>query len=661
MADKFTIDGGSLFRQEPGEPNKRIVTATDDVALIVSGVDGNLDESLASTLDDVSSDSRAAVVNAITAQPASVFDPQTAALITNPASETSAALNAAYAAKTGPALLSVKTTATIQGQIDNLPASGGFVTLDDDAEYIIDETLDLAARPNVTIAGRGRGTVLKAANGLNATMIEAGDPTYETPTQGMRLMNLTIDGNMGNQSIADVPIGDVQTNGGGYGIFLRASEGFTIEDVEIRNCYNSGLRHQGLIGGTGGYSDFYRRVWLHRIWVHDNRNNGLELSQRFRSVSMVGALVEGNAGIGIYADHSEAEYVNVVARLNGWHGIYIHNVQRSSYNGLHSYNNGRHGIYVDRMVESVGTGWFAHNNGQVSASNGSDIFFLAGTGGYGLTRRTTISNIWVGAAKQEYQVIPKTADNQTKWYMGTLDPEETGYDLFQTTEDYGIAIQDGMEGTENFHLLDVHVGPTNVAQVSLPALPMPGSFSLTSVRRPAPIEGYRQDGAQPIMARELVSAGTITPLSGGMRLKFFTPERWGTYSNVRIPTGTAAAAGLTLCRIGLYKVEEDGSATLIASTANDTTLFGSANGSNQIAFTAPVTVEAGIQYALGILQVGTTPGRLTGQLGIAAMNAENAKLPRYSATITPLTDIPASFVDADLTNQNDSVYAVLVP
>ena len=111
MADKFTIDGGSLFRQEPGEPNKRIVTATDDVALIVSGVDGNLDESLASTLDDVSSDSRAAVVNAITAQPASVFDPQTAALITNPATDTRDALNTVYVPV-------AKTVADVQDAID---------------------------------------------------------------------------------------------------------------------------------------------------------------------------------------------------------------------------------------------------------------------------------------------------------------------------------------------------------------------------------------------------------------------------------------------------------------------------------------------------------------------------------------------------------------
>lgn len=552
----------------------------------------------------------------------------------------------------------MKHSDAIQSAIDTLPTEGGVIHLDGGV-YTIDEPIDVGLRHNITI--EGHGSLLIAANGLNDTMIYVGDDTYETPTSGFTVKNIIIDGNKDNQTIADVPIGSVQTAGGGYGLFMRACENVHLEDVEFRNCYNSGLRHQGLIGGTGGYSDFYRAIWLIKVWSHDNRNNGIELSQRFRQVFLHGVIAEDNAGMGIYADHSEAEYVNVIVRLNGWHGMFIHNVQRCNYNGIHAYNNGRHGIYVERLVESIGHGWFAHNNGQVSASNGSDIFFLDGTAGYGRTRRTTITNIWVGAAKQEYQVIPRSSRPAGKWYMQTLDPEETGYDLFQTTEDYGIFLQDGMQDTEDLHLLDVHTGPTNVAPVRLPSSPMPESFSLTSARRPAPIDGHRRDGAQPIMPRGQVSSGNITPGSGGMRLMFFTPERWGTYSKVRIPTGSQPAVGLTLCRLGVYEIAADGAGTLIGSTANDTTLFGSANGANEKALQAAVNLEAGRRYALGILQVGTTPGRLAGQTGIAAMNNENSKLPRHSGTITGQSDLPSSFVDGDLTNQNDSIYAVLVP
>jgi hypothetical protein len=77
-------------------------------------------------------------------------------------------------------------------------------------------------------------------------------------------------------------------------------------------------------------------------------------------------------------------------------------------------------------------------------------------------------------------------------------------------------------------------------------------------------------------------------------------------------TGTAAS-GLTYANIGVYSVASNGNLTLVASTGNlSSTLWKSTYTTYVSSLTASFSRSAGLQYALGVLAVGTTPPSLAG-------------------------------------------------
>lgn len=517
----------------------------------------------------------------------------------------------------------------INSAINSLPETGGYIKLSPGTFEII-QKLDCGTKSNITIDGSGPSTNLIAADGLNDDMISVGDTDHLVLTTGFTIKNLKISGNKANQT-GSISVGTPQQDGP-HGIFLHACENVRIENVEITDCYDSGLRHQGLV--SGGYS---RWIWLINVNSHHNGNWGIELTQRFRQVSLKNVLCDYNAGGGLYADHSEANYSGVFCRHNDGHGIWIHNVQRCSYRGLHSYNNGKLGIYVERMVDSTGIDWFAHNNGKLSVTNPADIYFeAASTAGYGRTRNTTISGIWCGAAEND-----------------STSSENTVH------EDYGINFGTGASNLSDLHLLDVHIGETNVAPIRYGHGAMPG-VTISAAKRPGK-NGPELAYSEETMSRQMVSSAALAPGSGGMRLMYFTAKNFGTYSQVKIPSGSTGSDTPTLVRIGIYSVAADGALTLIASSANDTAIFAAANTVYTVPLSAAVNLYAGRMYALGVLQVATTAAKLVGAVGVAAMNGLNSQLPRVSATLTGLSDLRSSIVDGDLTNQNDRIYAAILP
>lgn len=136
---------------------------------------------------------------------------------------------------------------------------------------------------------------------------------------------------------------------------------------------------------------------------------------------------------------------------------------------------------------------------------------------------------------------------------------------------------------------------------------------------------------------------TIPPSSGNVLLTFFTPLASITISQILMSSGAVASSGLTLARMGLYTVTES-TATLVARTASDTTLFASTSTAytRSLAtaggYPATYTLSAGTRYAVGVIQIGTTPAQLVGkfsQVSVASLT------PRITA---------ASFGQSDLAN-----------
>lgn len=119
-------------------------------------------------------------------------------------------------------------------------------------------------------------------------------------------------------------------------------------------------------------------------------------------------------------------------------------------------------------------------------------------------------------------------------------------------------------------------------------------------------------------------------VSGTLCIAFQEAPYSFTASKFRVEVASAAS-GLTLCRLGLFTANRDGSSiTCVAASANTPTAFGTAWNTATVPFaTAAVggqamptsyNITAGQFYGVGILQVGTTPGKLWGRWDVPAWN-----------------------------------------
>lgn len=165
---------------------------------------------------------------------------------------------------------------------------------------------------------------------------------------------------------------------------------------------------------------------------------------------------------------------------------------------------------------------------------------------------------------------------------------------------------------------------------------------------------------QSTMDRSDIASSAVSMVSGFLRLTHFTAVRDEPITQVDIFTGTTAASATpTLCRMGLYKVEDSGDLTLIASTANDTTLFAAASTKYTKSFTeSNVTLEKGVRYAFGVLIVSaaampTMQGKNNVIAGIMAYP------PLLATQVSGQADLPASVVAP--ASAITRIFAVLLP
>lgn len=145
------------------------------------------------------------------------------------------------------------------------------------------------------------------------------------------------------------------------------------------------------------------------------------------------------------------------------------------------------------------------------------------------------------------------------------------------------------------------------------------------------------------------------PASGEMRLSYFRAQNSGSRSTVRFQTGGTAAAASTLARVGLYSVDTSGNLTLIGSCANKTTFAGT-YAQQTCALTAAVTLTAGSLYAIGVLQVATTPATVAGQWFNGTFMGGTPKMARK---VTGLADLPAT-VTTGFTDSQFPIYCEIV-
>lgn len=146
--------------------------------------------------------------------------------------------------------------------------------------------------------------------------------------------------------------------------------------------------------------------------------------------------------------------------------------------------------------------------------------------------------------------------------------------------------------------------------------------------------------------------GLTAVASGQALFAYFTAPRTFNCDRITMLSRATVSSGLTLCKFGLFTIDGTGALTCVARTASDTTIFNTANTPYERVFDTtggfPATyqVVAGVKYALGVLQVGTTPGNQVGANTMAQINTGARRRSSLKAAMTDFTSTPvASVVD----------------
>jgi hypothetical protein len=145
-------------------------------------------------------------------------------------------------------------------------------------------------------------------------------------------------------------------------------------------------------------------------------------------------------------------------------------------------------------------------------------------------------------------------------------------------------------------------------------------------------------------APRFFSSAASTQSSGQGVWSFFTPLKTITINRIAFISGSAAS-GLTLARFALFTYDES-TATMVARTDSDTTLFAAANTSYARAlsttgsYPASYTLQAGTRYGVAVLQVGTTVASIQAcNLGVIVVSQVLPKMQRYAGGLSDLATI----------------------
>jgi len=135
-----------------------------------------------------------------------------------------------------------------------------------------------------------------------------------------------------------------------------------------------------------------------------------------------------------------------------------------------------------------------------------------------------------------------------------------------------------------------------------------------------------------------------TPTSGNVHWTYFTPASSFTASQISI-TNIVQAYSPTLIRLGLYTADSAGGVTLVARTANDTTVFSTTSTywtrsfATAGGYPATYAVTAGSRYALAFCITASSMPTIPAFSGHSLYLWQT---PRITAYITGQSDLPSS-------------------
>lgn len=153
--------------------------------------------------------------------------------------------------------------------------------------------------------------------------------------------------------------------------------------------------------------------------------------------------------------------------------------------------------------------------------------------------------------------------------------------------------------------------------------------------------------------------------SQALTLCYFTARKTETITQIRVPTGSGAAATVTSAFLAVYSEDPTTSnLTQAASAANDTALFAASGTEYTKTFTASFTKTAGTRYAVAVLVNATTTPSFLGihPNNTAVVGTVMGRSPRVAGQVTGQTSLPATVTAGSITSPAPRVfYAELLP
>lgn len=147
------------------------------------------------------------------------------------------------------------------------------------------------------------------------------------------------------------------------------------------------------------------------------------------------------------------------------------------------------------------------------------------------------------------------------------------------------------------------------------------------------------------VVHRILSGTSHAMLSGRIQFDYFTAPETATRNTITKYTGATPNSGTapTTIKMGVYSVAANGDLTRLASTANDTTLFGVAFGVATKTLDTPVNFVRGNRYAQATLIVTTgTIANLWGP-GTLGGGMLGGVTPVWAMQINSQTDLLASY------------------
>jgi hypothetical protein len=173
---------------------------------------------------------------------------------------------------------------------------------------------------------------------------------------------------------------------------------------------------------------------------------------------------------------------------------------------------------------------------------------------------------------------------------------------------------------------------------------------------------HQPTGGIDTLSRSARSLVGNTSTNGAIFFTYFTPLVNMTVSEITMRSQTPAGSSLTLARMGLYSVDSNDDMTLVARTANDTTLFTTTNTTYTRSFDttgdypATYTLVAGSRYASAHIVTGTT---VPGIASVSDIGAISGLSPRTNGARSSQTDLTTTNDATDIVNANSIFWARL--